>query len=50
VAASWRAAIELAGQAYSRQEIAMQTITHLIIRNPFGTMDVPSPDDSEVMD
>lgn len=25
-------------------------ITHLVIRNPFGTMDVPSPDDSEVMD
>ena len=28
----------------------MQTITHLVIRNPFGTMDVPSPDDAEVMD
>ncbi|WP_028133691.1 hypothetical protein [Bradyrhizobium japonicum] len=27
-----------------------QSITHLVIRNPFGTMDVPSPDDSEVMD
>jgi hypothetical protein len=27
-----------------------QAITHLVIRNPFGTMDVPSPDDSEVMD
>ncbi|MGY4367040.1 hypothetical protein ACVW1A_003105 [Bradyrhizobium sp. LB1.3] len=27
-----------------------QDITHLVIRNPFGTMDVPSPDDSEVTD
>ncbi|MGY8633065.1 hypothetical protein RAD15_11375 [Bradyrhizobium sp. 14AA] len=27
-----------------------QTITHLVIRNPFGTMDVPGPDDREVMD
>lgn len=27
-----------------------QAITHLVIRNPFGTMDVPSPSDSEVMD
>ncbi|MGY3078393.1 hypothetical protein ACVWZZ_004801 [Bradyrhizobium sp. LM6.10] len=27
-----------------------QAITHLDIRNPFGTMDVPSPDDSEVTD
>ncbi|MHC2289617.1 hypothetical protein ACVIJW_005487 [Bradyrhizobium barranii subsp. barranii] len=27
-----------------------QAITHLVIRNPFGTMDVPGPDDSEVMD
>ena len=27
-----------------------ETITHLVIRNPFGTMDVPSPDDPEVMD
>ncbi|SDJ81849.1 hypothetical protein SAMN05216338_106726 [Bradyrhizobium sp. Rc2d] len=25
-----------------------QAITHLVLRNPFGTMDVPSPDDSEV--
>ncbi len=28
----------------------MQQATHLIIRNPFGTMDVPGPDDSEVTD
>ena len=27
-----------------------ETITHLVIRNPFGTMDVPFPDDPEVMD
>ncbi|MBR0736944.1 hypothetical protein JQ581_08385 [Bradyrhizobium liaoningense] len=27
-----------------------QAITHLVLRNPFGTMDVPSPDDSEVRD
>lgn len=27
-----------------------QAITHLVIRNPFGTMDVPGPDDREVMD
>ncbi|WP_298244443.1 hypothetical protein [uncultured Bradyrhizobium sp.] len=27
-----------------------QAITHLVIRNPFGTIDVPAPDDSEVMD
>ncbi|WP_128928580.1 hypothetical protein [Bradyrhizobium guangxiense] len=27
-----------------------QAITHLVIRNPFATMDVPSPDDSEVTD
>jgi len=27
-----------------------QAITHFVIRNPFGTMDVPAPDDSEVMD
>ncbi|MCP3373875.1 hypothetical protein [Bradyrhizobium cajani] len=27
-----------------------QAITHLIIRNPFGTMDVPTPDDRDVMD
>lgn len=27
-----------------------QAVTHLVIRNPFGTMDVPSPDDSEVTD
>jgi len=27
-----------------------QAITHLALRNPFGTMDVPSPDDSEVRD
>lgn len=27
-----------------------QAITHLAIRNPFGTMDVPEPDDREVMD
>jgi len=27
-----------------------QAITHLVIRNPFGTMDVPSPDDLEVKD
>ncbi|MHC2623328.1 hypothetical protein ACVIW2_005360 [Bradyrhizobium huanghuaihaiense] len=27
-----------------------QAITHLIIHNPFGTMDVPEPDDPEVMD
>ncbi|RQH12713.1 hypothetical protein [Bradyrhizobium sp. RP6] len=27
-----------------------QAITHLNIRNPFGTLDVPSPDDSEVKD
>lgn len=26
-----------------------QAVTHLVIRNPFGTMDVPAPDDSEVM-
>ncbi|BBO01461.1 MULTISPECIES: hypothetical protein [Bradyrhizobium] len=26
-----------------------QAITHLVIRNPFGTMDAPSPDDYEVM-
>lgn len=26
-----------------------QGITHLVICNPFGTMDVPSPDDCEVM-
>ena len=25
-----------------------QAITHLVIRNPFGTMDVPEPGDSEV--
>lgn len=25
-----------------------QAITHLVRRNPFGTMDVPKPDDSEV--
>jgi hypothetical protein len=44
-------AIEQADQASSRQETAMQqAITHLVIRNPFGTMDVPSPDDSEVTD
>jgi hypothetical protein len=51
VAAARRAAIEQADQASSRQETAMQqAITHLDIRNPFGTMDVPSPDDSEVTD
>jgi hypothetical protein len=50
VAASRHPAIELADQANSRREIAMQqAITHLVIRNPFGTMDVPGPDDSEVM-
>ncbi|MBR0812287.1 hypothetical protein JQ544_12180 [Bradyrhizobium diazoefficiens] len=27
-----------------------QAIAHLVIRNPFGTMDVPSPDDAEVKD
>jgi len=27
-----------------------QAATNLIIRNPFGTMDVPAPDDREVMD
>jgi hypothetical protein len=27
-----------------------QAITHLVIRNPFGTMDVPEPNDREVMD
>ncbi|MGY4283479.1 hypothetical protein ACVWXO_002699 [Bradyrhizobium sp. LM2.7] len=27
-----------------------QAVTHLVIRNPFGTMDVPEPGDSEVMD
>ena len=27
-----------------------QAITRFVIRNPFGTMDVPAPDDSEVMD
>ena len=27
-----------------------QAITHLAICNPFGTMDVPSPEDSEVTD
>src|SRR5436305_1240802 len=27
-----------------------QADTHLVIRNPFGTMDVPEPGDSEVMD
>ena len=26
-----------------------QTNTNLVIRNPFGTMDVPEPDDAEVM-
>jgi hypothetical protein len=51
VAASWRPAIELADQTCFRQEIAMQqAITHLALRNPFGTMDVPFPDDSEVRD
>jgi hypothetical protein len=51
VAASRRVAIEQADQANSRREIAMQqAITHLVIRNPFGTMDVPSPDDSDVTD
>lgn len=27
-----------------------QANTNIVIRNPFGTMDVPEPDDSEVMD
>ncbi|OPZ00689.1 hypothetical protein A5906_21310 [Bradyrhizobium sacchari] len=27
-----------------------QADTNLVIRNPFGTMDVPAPNDSEVMD
>ncbi|WP_342735986.1 hypothetical protein [Bradyrhizobium sp. B117] len=27
-----------------------QANTNIIIRNPFGTMDVPAPDDREVMD
>jgi hypothetical protein len=51
VAASCRAAIELADQANSRREIVMQQAnTNIVIRNPFGTMDVPGPDDREVMD
>jgi hypothetical protein len=43
-------AIELANQANSRREITVQPATHLIIRNPFGTRDVPGPNDSEVTD
>jgi hypothetical protein len=51
VAASRRAAIELADQATSRREIVMQQgNTNIVIRNPFGTMDVPAPDDRDVMD
>jgi hypothetical protein len=49
VGAAWRAAVELANQDNSRRETVMQQAnTNFIIRNPFGTMDVPGPDDSEV--
>ncbi|MGY3405351.1 hypothetical protein ACVWZV_001464 [Bradyrhizobium sp. GM5.1] len=27
-----------------------QANTNIVIRNPFGTMDVPAPDDRDVMD
>jgi hypothetical protein len=51
VAASCRTAIELADQANPRREIVMQQAnTNIVIRNPFGTMDVPAPDDRDVMD
>ena len=50
MAAAWRAAIELADQARSRRESVMQQAnTNIVIRNPFGTMDVPEPGDAEVM-
>ncbi|BAR56772.1 hypothetical protein NK6_3596 [Bradyrhizobium diazoefficiens] len=40
----------MANQANTRREIVMQQVnTNLVIRNPFGTMDVPGPDDSDVM-
>jgi hypothetical protein len=51
VAAAWCTAIELADRANSRREIVMQQAnTNIVLRNPFGTMDVPAPDDREVMD
>lgn len=51
MAAFLHPALELAYQANSRREpIMQQANTNIVIRNPFGTMDVPAPDDREVMD
>jgi hypothetical protein len=51
VAACCRPAVEVADQANPRREIVMQQAnTNIVIRNPFGTMDVPAPDDRDVME
>jgi hypothetical protein len=41
----------VADQANPRREIVMQQAnTNIVIRNPFGTIDVPAPDDRDVME
>jgi hypothetical protein len=42
-------AIELTASSQLTLELTMQSNTALTIRNPFGTMDVPEPNDSDVI-